>query len=117
MSKPGNKSDREPEPAVPIVRRLLPLTLLLLLLTVCACGCSGNNQNGKSENPMRSVDLLSFKPASPEKQELTKDGRSPQIIVGCYNETATDALDCFIRYGRRRYPPRWTLQKFLPEIP
>lgn len=92
MSKPGNKSDREPEPAVPIVRRLLPLTLLLLLLTVCACGCSGNNQNGKSEKPMKSVDLLSFKPASPEKQELTKDGRSPQIIVGCYNETATDAL-------------------------
>ncbi len=36
--------------------------------------------------------LLSFTPASPEKQILTEKGASPQILIPNHNETATDAL-------------------------
>ena len=42
--------------------------------------------------PSVSLDLLTFTPASPEGQVLTEKGRSPQIIIRNYNETATDAL-------------------------
>lgn len=42
--------------------------------------------------PARSLDLLTFTPASPDKQVLTGKGASPQILITNYNETATDAL-------------------------
>ena len=42
--------------------------------------------------PSVSKDLLTFTPASPEAQVLTADGKSPQILITNYNETATDAL-------------------------
>ena len=42
--------------------------------------------------PSVSLDLLTFTPASPEGQVLTEDGKSPQILIRNYNETATDAL-------------------------
>ena len=79
---------------------LKPFVLAIALpLSIAACtgGCSrdgSGNGNGKgSENkPVNSIDLLEFKPAAPDKQVLTEDGKSPQIIVTNYNETATDAL-------------------------
>lgn len=42
--------------------------------------------------PSNSLDLLTFSPASPEGQVLTEDGKSPQILITNYNETAIDAL-------------------------
>ncbi len=42
--------------------------------------------------PQKSLDLLTFTPASPSGQVLTEKGRSPQILITNYNETATDAL-------------------------
>ena len=79
---------------------LKPFVLAIVLpLSIAACtgGCSrdgSGNGNGKgSENkPVNSIDLLEFKPAAPDKQVLTEDGKSPQIIITNYNETATDAL-------------------------
>ncbi len=42
--------------------------------------------------PEVSLDLLTFTPASPDKQVLTGKGASPQILITNYNEVATDAL-------------------------
>ena len=42
--------------------------------------------------PDSSLELLTFTPASPSGQVLTEKGRSPQILIRNYNETATDAL-------------------------
>ncbi len=42
--------------------------------------------------PSVSLDLLTFTPASPKGQVLTEDGKSPQILITNYNETAIDAL-------------------------
>ena len=42
--------------------------------------------------PDTSRELLTFTPASPEKQVLTEKGASPQILITNYNEVATDAL-------------------------
>jgi hypothetical protein len=75
--------------------------VLLILLTACAaaltllaaaCG-GGGNGSGKGGKPVKSIDLLTFEPASPEGQKLTKEGNSPQIIIRNYNETAIDALN------------------------
>ncbi|MBR6933888.1 MAG: hypothetical protein IKH41_00180 [Clostridia bacterium] len=69
--------------------------IFILLLIVTApvlfllASCDRENRN---DCPAVSMDLLKFTPASPGKQILTKEGRSPQIIITNYNETATDAL-------------------------
>lgn len=70
-----------------ILLSLLPLIASLTVL-ISVCGCNG----GGKTKPALSRELLTFTPASPEKQVLTKDGKSPQIIITNYNETATDAL-------------------------
>ncbi len=92
MSGPDERTDKERKPAPAFVRYLLLAMLLPLVLAVCAGGCRNESGNESGEKPVKSIDLLEFKPASPEKQVLTKDGKSPQIIVGSYNETAIDAL-------------------------
>ena len=75
----------------PIFRRLLLAALAIVpgLMMLTAPGCAGKNKSGKAAN---SRELLTFTPASPDKQVLTKDGKSPQILITNYNETATDAL-------------------------
>ena len=78
-----------------ILKPLVLAIALTLSLAAFTGGCSrdgSGNGKGSEKEPMKSIDLLEFKPAAPDKQVLTKDGKSPQIIVTNYNETATDAL-------------------------
>ncbi|MBO5077139.1 MAG: hypothetical protein J5584_06050 [Clostridia bacterium] len=75
----------------PIFRRLLLAALAIVpgLIMLTAPGCANKKKSGNVTN---SRDLMTFTPAAPDKQVLTKDGKSPQILITNYNETATDAL-------------------------
>lgn len=94
------------------------LATVLAVATLCLAACTGDGasvdtigdtlatqdtqgetQNQETagsdvevESPSQSIDLLTFTPASPKGQVLTEDGKSPQILITNYNETATDAL-------------------------
>ena len=73
------------------VKTLFALALLASLIAFAGCtGKSGNT--GAETEPSVSRDLLTFTPASVDNHALTEKGRSPQIIIKNYNETATDAL-------------------------
>ncbi len=78
-----------------MIRLILTVLAGTALLSIAGCvngGISSGNGKGSGGNYSDSTKLLKFTPASPEKQVLTEDGRSPQILVTNYNETATDAL-------------------------
>ena len=81
--------------------KLLTLAVLFITAILCLSACvsspnkpagNNNNMNNDTTPVKKSIDQLSFTPASPGKQVLTEKGRSPQIIITNYNETATDAL-------------------------
>ena len=75
-----------------MIRLILTVLAGTALFSIAGCVNGGGNGGGSGKTYSDSRKLLKFTPASPEKQVLTEDGRSPQILITNYNETATDAL-------------------------